>query len=895
MTQMLYDVFIFPIVQVIQVAYVLIYKIFEKPAVSVIGVSVAVTLLCLPLYIMAEKWQQIERDTVKRLKPKVDKIKSVFRGDEQYMILSVFYRQNRYHPVYSLRSSIGILIQIPFFIAAYSYLANLQALRGVSFLFIRDLGAPDAVFTAGNFSLNILPVAMTLINCIAGAIYTRGLSPRDKIQIYGMAGVFLVLLYNSPSGLVLYWTMNNILSLIKNIFYKLKNPVKILYYLCALLCIVFIVYIAFFFYGSIKKKSFFILISLLVLCAPFVIRFINLVLSKCFPALLSVQKQRTFLFFSAAVTLSLLAGVLVPSMPVVSSPQEFSFIDSVKSPLVFIAHSFFQALGIFVLWPACIFYLFKQKIQSIVSILFLFAAIVAVTDVLFFSYDYGMITNTFRFETPGVLAVPKIKGIINLVVLFLLMLVSVVLFAIKKQKILYLLLGLSVFSTAGVSLWNLVRIQGEYVEFAENQGEFLQNANKISPFFSLSRTNPNLVVFMIDGAINNFFAPVFEEHPELNEVYQGFVLYPNTVSFANHTLLAVPAIYGGYEYTPFEINRNSSKSLVEKHNEALFMMPELLKEKGYEITVTDPSWANYSLIPDITIYRDKPHIKAANLLGRYTSLWNARNAFNEGQSQSGVIINTVMWFSILKFAPPLFRSEIYDDGMYWSGESYSQISKFINSYSELDFLCELTEYDADSPSALFITNEATHDSVFLQYPEYTPSPNVSDRGGGEFSNVSSYHSSNAFYLKFGKWLEELKRQGVYDSTRIIVVADHGANADTRLVDGQFPIPGEKPERYNPLLLVKDFNRRGNPAVDMTFMTNADVPSIALKDIVDNPVNPFTGNAITMDHKKDGVYITDNHLSMAHRHNKNTFKINGDQWILVRDNIRVAENWSRVSP
>jgi hypothetical protein len=664
--------------------------------------------------------------------------------------------------------------------------------------------------------------------------------------------------------------------------------------MCAALCIVFIVYIAFFFFGSIKKKSFFILLSLLPLCAPLIIRCVNFVLSKWFSSLPASPKQRTFLFFSSAVTLSLVAGVLIPSMLIVSSPQEFSFIDEVKSPLIFIAHSFFQSLGTFILWPACIFYLFKNRVQSIMALLFLFITVVAVTDVIFFSYDYGMISNTFRFETPGVLAIPKTKGMVNLAILLLLLAVSMAVFIIKKQKVLYVLLGLSVFSITGVSLWNLARIQGEYAGFAANQEDFLQNVNTIEPFFSLSKNHPNLVVFMIDGAINGFFIPILKEHPELNEAYQGFILYPNTVSFANHTLLAVPAIYGGYEYTPLEMNRNSSKPLVEKHNEALFMMPEMLKERGYNITATDPSWANYSLIPDITIYKDKPHIKAANLLGRYSSLWYTRNSFNTGKSQGSVIIKTILWFSFLKFSPPLFRGEIYDDGMYWSGESYPKISKFINSYSELDFLCELTEYDADSSSALFITNEATHDSVFLQYPDYVPAVEVTDRGSGEFANVSLWHSSNAFYLRFGKWLEALKENGVYDNTRIIVVADHGAGVDTRLTGGEYPVPGEMPEKYNPLLLVKDFNRRGDPVTDMTFMTNADVPSLALKGIVDDPVNPFTGNRITMD-KKNGVYITDNHLAMPYRHNKNTFKINDDQWILIHNNIRIAKNWSRVQP
>jgi mRNA-degrading endonuclease RelE of RelBE toxin-antitoxin system len=61
---------------------------------------VAISILTLPLYAVAEKWQRIDRDTQKRLKSKLDKIKAVFQGDEQYMILSTYYRQNHYHPIW---------------------------------------------------------------------------------------------------------------------------------------------------------------------------------------------------------------------------------------------------------------------------------------------------------------------------------------------------------------------------------------------------------------------------------------------------------------------------------------------------------------------------------------------------------------------------------------------------------------------------------------------------------------------------------------------------------------------------------------------------------------------------------------------------------------------------
>ena len=63
------------------------------------------------------------------------------------MLLSTYYRQNYYHPVYALRSTFGLLIQIPFFIAAYSYLSHLEILHGASFLFIQDLGKLDGLLS----------------------------------------------------------------------------------------------------------------------------------------------------------------------------------------------------------------------------------------------------------------------------------------------------------------------------------------------------------------------------------------------------------------------------------------------------------------------------------------------------------------------------------------------------------------------------------------------------------------------------------------------------------------------------------------------------------------------------------------------------------------------------
>lgn len=52
----------------------------------------------------------------------VNKIKGAFKGDERFMILSTYYRIEKYHPFYSVKEAIPLILQIPFFIAAYKYI-----------------------------------------------------------------------------------------------------------------------------------------------------------------------------------------------------------------------------------------------------------------------------------------------------------------------------------------------------------------------------------------------------------------------------------------------------------------------------------------------------------------------------------------------------------------------------------------------------------------------------------------------------------------------------------------------------------------------------------------------------------------------------------------------------
>ena len=99
----------------------------------------------------------------------------------------------------------------------------------------------------------------------------------------------------------------------------------------------------------------------------------------------------------------------------------------------------------------------------------------------------------------------------------------------------------------------------------------------------------------------------------------------------------------------------------------------------------------------------------------------------------------------------------------------------------------------------------------------------------------------------GNYFDFLRASGVWDNTRIIIVSYHGImNQYANMFGGQLNIGAMNIDAFNPVLMVKDFGSTGFN-IDECIMTNADVPYLATYGIIDNPVNPFTGNPLIMDH------------------------------------------------
>ncbi len=873
---MLYNIIIAPIQLLLEVFYKIIYTITDSKGISVISLSFIVTIATLPLYMIAESWQEKERKIQEKLKIGTERIKQTFKGDEQYMILNTYYKQNHYHPIMGLRSSFSLLIQIPFFIAAYNFISSLTPLKGYSFLFIKDFGNPDASFKIGSFVINILPIAMTLINCIAGFIYSRGHSKNEQFQIYICALIFLVLLYNSPAGLVIYWTMNNILSLVKNVFYKIKNPKKVIYTLSCIIAL-FLLASVFTIFKNIDKiyRLIFIAISITTPFIPYIKNIITSFLSNNYKYFEKNQKNLFYTFLLSAITLVIITGITIPTILIESETELYCYIDNYKSPLYFMFVTLEKAIGIFLLWPICFYFLFSTNTKKALTLIFASMAICALINTFYFSGNYGSIEITLLFMEPQHFFPPINIFLMNLISNCL-VICAIVIILNKKQIILTSLLTVIIFSLSFVSILNIKSIHNTFSKIpAPIEKE------QIDPIFHLSKTEKNVILIMSDACMTTVLKDVFNSSPMITEKFKGFTYYQNTVTLGRQTMLGSPGLYGGYDYSPHSMIKYPEKTLQQKQNEALLTIPVLMHNAGFDVTVSDLPYENYLEQPISNMYKDTPYVKRYETHGNYSKLWYKRHGLQSYPQTSFKIKRNFICFSIFKILPTFLREFVYSHDYWLPYDPYDGARFFIDNYSELEFLPELFDFSNNSPSYTVIDNEFTHNDKFPFSDSFQNIDKLAIANSiRENDNNFKIHAL-AFY-RLGLFFDYLRENNIYDNTRIIIVSDHGKNEINPDSHKKMPY-----SRFTATLLVKDFNCKNELIYDNTFMTNADTPYLATKDIT-SKIHPFTKKQLEVKDKGKYLYIANPERAESTRNRKNyKFNINDDEYLTLKASTPVG--------
>jgi YidC/Oxa1 family membrane protein insertase len=186
-----------------------LYRVLHNYGVAIILLATLVRVLLHPLNTMSMKSMR----AMQRIQPEIERIKEKFKNDPQAMNTAVMalYKEQKVNPA---GGCLPMLLQMPLFIALYSVLYNAIELRQAPFVgWINDLSAPDHLFSIGPLAVRLLPILM-----MGSGLLSQKLTPSDPRQLptmYMMNIFMLVFFYNLPSGLVLYWTVMNLLTAIQ--------------------------------------------------------------------------------------------------------------------------------------------------------------------------------------------------------------------------------------------------------------------------------------------------------------------------------------------------------------------------------------------------------------------------------------------------------------------------------------------------------------------------------------------------------------------------------------------------------------------------------------------------------------------------------------------------------
>ena len=209
----------------------ILYKIVPNWGVSIILMTILLRLVLFPL----TKKSTLASLKMQEVQPRMTEIQTKYKNNPEKMNqeMAKLYQETGYNPV---SGCLPMLIQLPLIIAMFNLFNNYFEFRGAMFIpgWIPDLSVGDSVYTL-NFNLpllgnqiRILPVIYLISQLVYGkfsSATTAGANATQmKIMMYAMPICFFFVFYSAPSGLLIYWTISNVLTLVQQIFLnKIKN------------------------------------------------------------------------------------------------------------------------------------------------------------------------------------------------------------------------------------------------------------------------------------------------------------------------------------------------------------------------------------------------------------------------------------------------------------------------------------------------------------------------------------------------------------------------------------------------------------------------------------------------------------------------------------------------
>ena len=200
-----------------------LYKYFHNYGVAIILLTVMIKIVFWPL--TQKSYQSMQK--MKKVQPKIAQIREKYKDDKEKLnkeLMEVY----RTHKVNPMGGCLPMVLQIPVFFALYRMLYGAVELRHEPFMWwINDLTAPDRLDVGFHIpylgGLPVLTILMGISMFIQQKMTPTSGDPRQEQIMLIMPVMFTVFFINFPSGLVLYWLVNNVLSIAQQYMINRQN------------------------------------------------------------------------------------------------------------------------------------------------------------------------------------------------------------------------------------------------------------------------------------------------------------------------------------------------------------------------------------------------------------------------------------------------------------------------------------------------------------------------------------------------------------------------------------------------------------------------------------------------------------------------------------------------
>ncbi|MCM8824114.1 MAG: membrane protein insertase YidC, partial [Candidatus Omnitrophica bacterium] len=200
---------------IIKIFYFINYFV-KNWGISIVFLSIIIYIILFPFTFKSTKAMK----KMQELQPLIEEIREKYKDSPQKLNKEILemYKKNKINP---LGGCLPLLFQFPILFAIYQVFLRLIELKGVKFLWIEDLTLPDRAFKLpfnlpflGNY-INLLPLIIIGLTYFQQKLTTPKNSSPEQTS---MGIIFMILIgvifYNFPSCIVIYWLIQNLLTLI---------------------------------------------------------------------------------------------------------------------------------------------------------------------------------------------------------------------------------------------------------------------------------------------------------------------------------------------------------------------------------------------------------------------------------------------------------------------------------------------------------------------------------------------------------------------------------------------------------------------------------------------------------------------------------------------------------